>query len=176
MITVPMIKWAICLHDIGKYSTPIDILPSHYEHEVRGLSHINDICDRLKIPNNYRNFSLLCCKNHMRFIKIIKMKISKKYDFVYEISNGFKDKNLLDSFLLVCKCDYFSEQYNETMANEFYEAINEIYKIFSIMYGITLKDLPEKTQEDLSKQKGEKFGKLYRDAMISYLKFNLKNS
>ena len=42
------------------------------------------------------------------------------------------------------------------------------------MHGITLKDLPKETQENLFRFKGEQFGKLYRDAMISYLKHGLK--
>ena len=42
------------------------------------------------------------------------------------------------------------------------------------MEGVTLKDLPVETQTNLFKHKGEEFGKLYRDAMISYLKHGLK--
>ena len=43
-------------------------------------------------------------------------------------------------------------------------------KIFNIMEDVTLKDLPKDTQEKLLRFKGEKFGGLYRDAKISYLK------
>ena len=41
------------------------------------------------------------------------------------------------------------------------------------MKGVTLKDLPEDTQERLSKCKGIVFGQRYREAMISYMKHKL---
>ena len=106
------------------------------------------------------------------------MNVKKQYDMIKELSNNFKNIETLQMFIEGFYADWTGEN-EQTAWNDTKEADDITYvmkKIFNIMYGITLKDLPEKTQEDLSKQKGEKFGKLYRDAMISYLKFNLKNS
>ena len=173
-----LIKFNVLCHDFGKGVTPADILPKHSGHDERGIAEIDSFCDRLKVPNNYREFAKTFCKNHMRMARFLEMNIKKQYDMVKELSNNFKNIENLQMFIECFYADWTGEN-EQTAWNNIEEADNITYmmkKIFNIMCGITLKDLPEKTQEDLSKQKGEKFGKLYRDAMISYLKFNLKNS
>lgn len=114
----------------------------------------------------------------MRMARFNEMNVKKQYDMIKELSNNFKEEMLLELYIDCFYADWTGEN-EQTVWNNLDEA-DAIYlkmrKIFSLMEKITLKDLPEKTQEDLSKQKGEKFGKLYRDAMISYLKYKLKNS
>ena len=46
-------------------------------------------------------------------------------------------------------------------------------KYYKIMENVSLKDLPEEVQASLSHFKGEKFGKLYREAMINYARNKL---
>lgn len=171
-------KFAVVCHDLGKGTTPVDILPKHSGHDERGLTEIDSLCDRLKVPNNYRNCAKTFCKNHMRMARFNEMNVKKQYDMIKELSNNFKEEMLLELYIDCFYADWTGEN-EQTVWNNLDEA-DAIYlkmrKIFSLMEKITLKDLPEKTQEDLSKQKGEKFGKLYRDAMISYLKYKLKNS
>lgn len=168
-------KFIVLCHDFGKGVTPVDILPKHSGHDERGIAEIDSFCDRLKVPNNYRESAKTFCKNHMRMARFTEMNVKKQYDMIKELSNNFKDLNILEIYIKGFYADWTGE--NEQTAwndiNEANDITNVIRKVFNIMYGITLKDLPEKTQEDLSKQKGEKFGKLYRDAMISYLKFRL---
>lgn len=169
-------KFIVLCHDFGKGVTPADILPKHSGHDERGIAEIDSFCDRLKVPNNYREFAKTFCKNHMRMARFPEMNVKKQYDMVKELSNNFKNIENLQMFIECFYADWTGEN-EQTAWNNIEEADNITYmmkKIFNIMCGITLKDLPEKTQEDLSKQKGEKFGKLYRDAMISYLKSKLK--
>lgn len=171
-------KFIVLCHDFGKGVTPADILPKHSGHDERGLVEIDTFCDRLKVPNIYRESAKIFCKNHMRMARFIEMNIKKQYDMIKELSTNFKNSSDLEMYIQGFFADWTGEN-EQTAWNNIEEANNivkHMRKIFDIMQGITLKDLPEKTQEDLSKQKGVKFGNLYRDAMISYLKFNLKNS
>lgn len=169
----PLVIFTTLIHDIGKQLTPKEILPAHHDHEHRGLDLINQFCDRLKIPNDYRNFALLVCRYHMRFIKMNDMAVKKQYDFVKELSDNFRNKVQLQNFLKVCEADYFGETPYRTDSNEFYNALNEIMKVYDIMTNKTLKDLPIDVQENLFRHTGVKFGGLYREAMISYLKHKL---
>lgn len=169
-------KFIVLCHDFGKGVTPADILPKHSGHDERGIAEIDSFCDRLKVPNNYREFAKTFCKNHMRMARFPEMNVKKQYDMVKELSNNFKDEEVLNIFTKCFYADWTGEN-EQTLWNDintYFTIMITIKLVFAIMCGITLKDLPEKTQEDLSKQKGEKFGKLYRDAMISYLKSKLK--
>lgn len=53
---------ALC-HDMGKYEA-YERHGTAHGHENLGLSQINDLCDRLRIPNKYRRLALRVCKYH----------------------------------------------------------------------------------------------------------------
>ena len=172
-----IVKFAVLCHDLGKGNTPTDILPKHNDHDIRGLILINSLCDRLKVSNDYRNFAKLFCAEHMRVAKFNDMKLSKQYDLVKEISDGFKNAEKMENFLKCFYADYFGEWVASEYSNPetFYSICTCIRNIFNTMKGITLKDLPEEHQLSLAKQKGEKFGLIYREYMLKYLRNKLFN-
>lgn len=170
-------KWAVLNHDNGKGNTPKEILPHHHNHELRGIDLINQISDRLKIPNEYRNFALLFCREHMRICKFSDMRLSKQYDLVKEISNNFRNRKRLEQFLKCFYADYFGEEIlNKYCSNEeFHNICDSITQIYNLLENANLRDLPEEYQKSLEKQQGPQFGIVYREYMIRYLKTKLNN-
>lgn len=172
----PLVKFITCTHDLGKSNTPEDILPKHIGHDLRGLDLIDALCDRLKAPNEYRDFAKIFCKNHMRCHKMGQMKLSKQYDLVKCLSNNFKDKDLLDDFLKCAYADTFGEEvpseYNDD--SKFFSLCDRMRKIFDIMHGVNLETFDKKTQETLSRHSGESFGKVYEFFKIKYLEEKIK--
>ena len=162
------VKFALLLHDIGKTQTPDNILPAHHNHEENGLPLIEKICSRLKIPNEYRNFALLCCEQHMRFRLLPQMKIGKAFDLVQIISKNFKDENQMSDFIEVCRCDSngrakdIAPEENE----EFDKAVHICFDIFNKAKDIRATDMPDFH----NLKKDENFKKLYRDFVISQIR------
>lgn len=96
----PQVKFALLLHDVGKTLTPQDKWPSHIGHDGAGVPLVEDICQRLQMPENYTDFALFFCKNHMKAHNLTQMKVGKVYDFAEEIpAQNF------DDFLAASKCD-----------------------------------------------------------------------
>lgn len=172
----PLVKFMTCTHDLGKSNTPEDILPKHIGHDLRGLDLIDALCDRLKTPNEYRNFAKTFCKNHMRCHKMGQMKLSKQYDLVKCLSDNFKNKQMLENFLKCAYADTFGEEvpseYNDD--SKFFGLCNRMRKIFDIMHGVNLETFDKKTQETLSRHSGEDFGKVYEFFKIKYLEEKIK--
>lgn len=172
----PLIKFAVAVHDLGKSNTPEDILPKHIGHDLRGLDLIDALCDRLKAPNEYRDFAKIFCKNHMRCHKMGQMKLSKQYDLVKCLSRNFKDRQMLDDFLKCAYADTFGEEvpseYNDD--SKFFSLCDRMRKIFDIMYGVNLETFDKKTQETLSRHTGEDFGKVYEFFKVKYLEEKMK--
>lgn len=71
-------RFAALCHDFGKALTPSNILPQHIDHDIRGESPINDMCDRLKLPNEWRNKAIFTSKYHMKAAIIKQMKPFKQ--------------------------------------------------------------------------------------------------
>ncbi|MDX2465103.1 MAG: multifunctional CCA addition/repair protein [Porticoccus sp.] len=58
-------RFAVLVHDLGKGTTPEDILPKHSGHEERGVQLVNNLCDRLKVPNRYRELAVAVTRYHL---------------------------------------------------------------------------------------------------------------
>ncbi|ABM02044.1 metal dependent phosphohydrolase [Psychromonas ingrahamii 37] len=57
-------RFACLVHDLGKALTPKELWPSHKGHGKLGLQLINNLCERLKIPNECRELACLVSEHH----------------------------------------------------------------------------------------------------------------
>lgn len=79
----PALRFAALCHDLGKaYS---EAPPKHPGHDKAGIAPINSLCDRLKVPNKYREAALLFCEEHMRMHKILEMGAGKAVALIMKI-------------------------------------------------------------------------------------------
>lgn len=138
----PLVKFAVLLHDTGKIMTPKDILPSHHGHETAGLPLINDICNRLKVPNAFRNFALLSCKNHMKLHLVQNMRIGTLVDFITSIA---KSEENLENFLAVCHADFFGRKRDipQSEQKKFFDNIAYLKNAAQIVNHIKPSDMPD---------------------------------
>jgi tRNA nucleotidyltransferase (CCA-adding enzyme) len=58
------VRFAALMHDLGKGTTPADILPRHIGHEMRSVDLLKDICERLRVPSECRDLGLLVARFH----------------------------------------------------------------------------------------------------------------
>lgn len=170
-----LVNFALMCHDLGKALTPKEELPAHHGHDFNGLKLINRLCKRLKVPNDFRDFAKNFCNYHMQFYNFLDRRTVTQYDLI-ETLTKFKDNHVMNLIQKCHACDklgrggFIKPERVELMLRVF----NRMNLIYTILKDIGLKDLPTDVQERLSHYKGEKFGKIYRDAKISYLKHHLE--
>ncbi len=58
------VRFATLGHDLGKATTPQDILPRHIGHETRSVELLQGLCERLRVPNECRDLALLVARYH----------------------------------------------------------------------------------------------------------------
>ncbi len=58
------VRFAALTHDLGKATTPKDILPRHIGHEQRGVEIIKKLAQRLRVPHECRDLALLASRHH----------------------------------------------------------------------------------------------------------------
>ncbi|WP_454741221.1 multifunctional CCA addition/repair protein [Cupriavidus necator] len=58
------VRFAALVHDLGKGTTPEDILPRHIGHELRSVKLLEDVCARLRVPNECRDLALVVAREH----------------------------------------------------------------------------------------------------------------
>ena len=58
------VRFAALAHDLGKATTPKDILPRHIGHELRGVELIKELAQRLRVPADCRDLAMLAARYH----------------------------------------------------------------------------------------------------------------
>ncbi|WP_322055344.1 multifunctional CCA addition/repair protein [Paraburkholderia bannensis] len=67
------VRFAALTHDLGKATTPEDILPRHIGHEGRSVDLLKPLCDRLRVPNECRDLALLVAREHGNVHRVMDM-------------------------------------------------------------------------------------------------------
>jgi tRNA nucleotidyltransferase (CCA-adding enzyme) len=57
-------RFAALTHDLGKGTTPQEILPRHIGHEMRGVNILHRLCERLRVPGECRDLAMLVTRYH----------------------------------------------------------------------------------------------------------------
>jgi len=57
-------RFACLCHDLGKGTTPADVLPRHIGHEARSVHLLHPLCDRWRVPNPCRELAEVVAREH----------------------------------------------------------------------------------------------------------------
>jgi tRNA nucleotidyltransferase (CCA-adding enzyme) len=97
-------RFAVLMHDLGKGTTPADMLPRHVGHEERGVSLIKSLCERIGVPNRYRNLAIHVARYHGMCHRAAELK-PKTILKVLEAVDAFRRPETLNEFLIACEAD-----------------------------------------------------------------------
>ncbi|WP_245732152.1 multifunctional CCA addition/repair protein [Thalassotalea agarivorans] len=99
------IRFATLMHDVGKGLTPENEWPSHRGHEKAGIALIDNVCERLRIPNDYRKLARLVSEFHLHAHRAFELKpvtILK----VFNALDIWRNPDMLDAFVISCQADF----------------------------------------------------------------------
>lgn len=100
----PIVRFAALVHDLGKGTTPQTLLPQHHNHEERGATLVEQLCDRLHTPTHFRKLAVLTARYHTQCHRIQEMTPKKVIQLLLHL-NAFRDPEILEKFLLACQAD-----------------------------------------------------------------------
>ena len=95
---------AIC-HDLGKGTTPKDLLPHHYGHEERGAKLAEKLTQRLKTPREYRDLAILTARYHTHCHRAFELKPGTLLKLLLSL-DALRRSNRFKQYLLICESDY----------------------------------------------------------------------
>lgn len=100
----PEVRFAALTHDLGKGLTPATILPSHHGHERISRELTTQLCERLKIPNRFRELAEHVAEQHGRIHKALELQ-AKTVLNVLEVTDAFRKPERFEQLLLACEAD-----------------------------------------------------------------------
>jgi len=104
LTTDTRVRFAALVHDLGKGTTPREEWPKHIAHEHRGVELVNAMCDRLRIPNDYRELAQVVTRYHGVYHRVEELRASTLHDTL-EAVDAFRRPERFEQFLLACEAD-----------------------------------------------------------------------
>lgn len=109
------VRFAALCHDLGKGTTPADILPSHHGHEERGVDLLDAVCTRFKVPKRFRELARITARYHGKVHKADELKATTLLK-LFEGCDLFRRPYRFEQMLLACEADFRGRTGFETRA------------------------------------------------------------
>lgn len=100
----PEVRFAALLHDLGKGITPREEWPKHIAHEERGLPLVQDLCDRYRVPNSFRDLAEMVTPYHLYYFRVGEMQPDTILEALQKM-DAFRRPERFDLFLTACEAD-----------------------------------------------------------------------
>ena len=111
------VRFAALMHDLGKGTTPKDLLPRHIGHEQRSVDLLQVLCKRLRVPNDCKELAHIVAKFHGKVHQVAEMRPETLLKFLVE-TDAIRQPERFGDFLLACECDIRGRTGYETQAFE----------------------------------------------------------
>ncbi|MEZ9229718.1 multifunctional CCA addition/repair protein [Vibrio amylolyticus] len=98
------VRFAAQVHDLGKGITPEQEWPSHKMHCHTGLKIIKKLCERVRVPNEFKELALMVCEQHSNIHRAAELKPSTKLKVLNKF-DVWRKPDRLEEILLSCMAD-----------------------------------------------------------------------
>lgn len=99
-----IVRFAALMHDLGKALSPPEKWPSHHGHEEAGVPLVEELCNRLKVPNGYRELAVLAARHHAAVHRAGELRAGTLLKLL-ETVDAFRRPDRFRELLLACESD-----------------------------------------------------------------------
>jgi len=140
------VRFAALCHDLGKATTPADVLPHHYGHEARSINLTKTLCQRLRVPKEIESLALNVAEYHTHVHLLFEMKPATILK-VIEALDSFRRPERFEHYLLAAEAD--------TRGRTGYEdldvpTVTAFRKYFKVVQDITAKQFVDQGLEGIA--------------------------
>jgi len=98
------VRFACLGHDLGKGTTPADVLPRHIGHEERSARLLKAVCERLRVPTDCRELGEVVAREHGNIHRSSEFGAAALVRLL-ERCDAFRKPLRFGEALLACECD-----------------------------------------------------------------------
>ncbi len=104
LTSAPTVRFAVLTHDLGKGTTPQDMLPAHHGHEQRSEVLLRTLCERLPVPNRFRELALHVARHHGTVHRAAELRPRTVLEVISAV-DALRQPERFEEFLLACEAD-----------------------------------------------------------------------
>jgi len=98
------VRFACLTHDLGKGTTPADMLPRHIGHEQRSAQLLRGVCERLRVPVDCRELADVVAREHGNIHRSGELNAAALLRLL-ERCDAIRKPARFEDVLLACECD-----------------------------------------------------------------------
>ena len=99
------VRFAALTHDLGKAATPPEEWPRHPGHEARSVELTQNLCERIRVPNDCRDLALLAARYHGDVHRAQELSSSTLLK-ILEAVDAFRRRPRFEALLDACEADF----------------------------------------------------------------------
>lgn len=99
------VRFAALMHDLGKGATPESEWPRHHGHEGRSVALVEQVCKRLKIPNDCRDLARMTAREHGNVARALELRANTIVS-LFERCDAFRKPQRFSDMLRASECDH----------------------------------------------------------------------
>ncbi|MBI5450253.1 MAG: multifunctional CCA addition/repair protein [Gammaproteobacteria bacterium] len=126
------VRFAAVMHDLGKGTTPRQDWPQHIAHEARGVKLVEQLCERLHVPNEFRELAVLVTRFHSHCHRALELRPETMLDTLMAL-DALRRPERFEEFLLACQADAHGrtgqERSDYRQAETFRQALQTIQRV-----------------------------------------------
>jgi tRNA nucleotidyltransferase (CCA-adding enzyme) len=104
MNTPLAVRVACLMHDLGKGTTPADVLPRHIGHENRSVKLLQKVCERLRVPTDCRELAEVVAREHGNIHRSAELNAEALMRLL-ERCDAIRQPERFERVLQACECD-----------------------------------------------------------------------
>jgi len=129
------VRFAALCHDLGKGTTPKDVLPQHIGHEARSIDLTAALSQRLRVPKDIQSLALKVAEYHTHVHLLFELRPATILK-IFEALDAFRRPERFEHFLLAGEADFRGRPGYEHLPMP---EINAFKQCFSAVQTITAK-------------------------------------
>ncbi len=98
------VRFACLVHDLGKGTTPVDVLPRHIGHEQRSVRLLKSLCQRLRVPVECKELAEVVAREHGNIHRSADLNAASVVRLL-ERCDAIRKPARFAQILLACECD-----------------------------------------------------------------------
>lgn len=152
------VRWACLAHDLGKGTTPADVLPRHIGHEERSVELARKLQQRLRVPSDCAELALVVAAEHGNIHRSPGIAPAAVVRLL-ERCDAFRKPERFGQALLACQCD---AQGRLGLQDKPYPQRAQLLRLLAAAQAVSTKEVAERAAR--SGRQGAEIGAMVHDA------------
>ena len=161
------VRLACLCHDLGKGTTPADVLPRHIGHEQRSAQLLKGLCTRLRVPTDCRELADVVAREHGNIHRCLDLNAAALVRLLERCDALRKPERFAD-VLLACECDARGRLHHFDTA---YPQRPHLLAVLTTSQQIATKEIAENAL--MTGATGQKVGEIIHQARVQAVQASL---